>query len=93
MPGGNDPYIPDTPDYDIPCKKEITIEQLLQHTAGIYDVDNYPVPGCEGEGYVGWMLEREPDHQLTAAELVRQNAVCQLSYFDPGTDCHYSDVL
>jgi len=71
MPSGNTPYIPDTLDYDIPYKNEITIEQLLQHTAGVYDVANDPVPGCDGDDYVEWMLEQQPDHQFTAAELVR----------------------
>lgn len=92
MPAGNDPYIPDTSDYDIPYKKEITIEQLLQHTAGVYDVASDPVPGCGGTDYVEWMLEQQPDYQFTAAELVRQDAIYQLSYFAPGTDYHYSNT-
>ena len=92
MPGGEAPYVPDNPDYDIPFKNEITIEQLLQHTAGVYDVDNSPVPGCDGYSYVGWMLERQPDQQFTAAEMVSQNAIHQLSYFAPGTGYHYSDT-
>ena len=92
IPGGDSPYIPDTPDFAIPYKKEITIEQLLQHTAGVYDVDNDPVPGCDGNNYVEWMLEQDPDHQFTAAEQLRQNALYELTYFAPGTDFHYSDT-
>lgn len=92
MPGGDIPYVPDTSDYAIPYKDQITIEQLLQHTAGVYDVDNSPVPGCEGNNYVEWMLEQNPDHQFTNAEQVRQDAIHQLSYFAPGTDYHYSDT-
>ena len=92
MPGGDVPYVPDTSDYAIPYKDQITIEQLLQHTAGVYDVDNSPVPGCEGNNYVEWMLEQNPDHQFTNAEQVRQDAIHQLSYFAPGTDYHYSDT-
>ena len=92
MPGGTEPYVPDTSDYTIPYKDQITIEQLLQHTAGVYDVDNDPVPGCEGNNYVEWMLEQNPDYQFTNAEQVRQDAIHQLSYFAPGTDYHYSDT-
>ena len=92
MPGGNTPYVPNTPDYAIPYKEEITIEQLLGHTAGVYDVDNDPVPGCDGNNYVEWMLEQNPDHQFTNVEQIRQDAVHQLSYFAPGTDYHYSDT-
>lgn len=92
MPGGDASYVPDTPDYAIPYKEEITIEQLLQHTAGVYDVDNDPVPGCDGDNYVDWMLQKEPDHPFTAAEMVRQDAIYQLTYFAPGTDYHYSDT-
>lgn len=92
MPGGTEPYVPDTSDYAILYKDQITIEQLLQHTAGVYDVDNDPVPGCEGNNYVEWMLEQNPDYQFTNAEQVRQDAIHQLSYFAPGTDYHYSDT-
>ena len=92
MPGGDVPYVPDTSDYAIPYKDQITIEQLLQHTAGVYDVGNSPVPGCDGDNYVDWMLKQNPDHQFTIAEQVRQDAIHQLSYFAPGTDYHYSDT-
>ncbi len=92
MTGGNTPYVPDTLDYAIPYKEEITIEQLLGHTAGVYDVDNDPVPGCDGNNYVDWMLEQNPDHQFTNVEQIRQDAVHQLKYFAPGMGYHYSDT-
>lgn len=36
------------PGWDIPYKDDITVEQLLQHVAGVFDVDNDPVTGYGG---------------------------------------------
>ncbi|RYF51199.1 MAG: class A beta-lactamase-related serine hydrolase, partial [Cytophagaceae bacterium] len=33
-------YLPTTPAYDIPNKNQITIKQLLQHRAGVFDITN-----------------------------------------------------
>jgi D-alanyl-D-alanine carboxypeptidase len=94
MPGGDQPYVPDTPDYAIPNKEEITIEQLLQHTAGVYDVDNDPSPDpdCKDKTYDECKLDQDPDYQFTAAEIVRQDALYGKSSFPPGTDYGYSDT-
>jgi len=94
MPGGDAPYVPDTPNYAIPFKDQITIEQLLQHTAGVWDVDNDPIPesDCKDKTYDECMLEKDPDFQFTAAEIVRRDAFYQKSYFPPGTGYHYSDT-
>jgi D-alanyl-D-alanine carboxypeptidase len=40
IPGKGIPYVPDTAEWAIWKKADITIEQLLSHTAGVYDVDN-----------------------------------------------------
>ena len=65
IPGKNKCYIPDTPDYDIPYKDQITIWQLLCHRAGVYDIVNYPV---NGEMYVEKILEEDPGHTFTPGE-------------------------
>jgi len=94
MPGGDEPYVPDTPDYAIPNKEEITIEQLLQHTAGVYDVDNDPSPDpdCKDKTYDECKLDQDPDYPFTAAEIVRQDVFYGKSSFPPGTDYGYSDT-
>lgn len=38
IPYKNKPYIPKTPNFNLPFKDRITIKQLLQHIAGVYDV-------------------------------------------------------
>lgn len=48
MPGSQTAYVPRTSHWDVPYKNKITIEQLLRHGAGVYDVDNDKVPGCDG---------------------------------------------
>ena len=35
IPGSNIPYVPTTESWNIPYKDQITIEQLLQHNAGV----------------------------------------------------------
>jgi len=48
IPNMEMPYVPSNEEWDIPYKNQITIEQLLQHSAGVYDVDNNPVPNSGG---------------------------------------------
>lgn len=93
IPGSNVAYIPDTATWNLPYKDRITIRQLLQHNAGVYDVDNSPVPGCGEMGYVDCVTEQQPNHPFTASELVGQASAHNLSYFPPGTaNHHYSNT-
>lgn len=96
IPGQAVPYVPNTPQYDIPNKASITIRQLLSHTAGVFDVtneyvpDNCPVPYA-GQNYPEYILATDPDHLFSPDELVGVDAACQLSYFLPEAGYHYSN--
>ncbi len=92
IPGSNIPYVPDTPEFDIPYKSQITIEQLLQHAAGVYDVDNDSVPGYGGLSYVDYMTFKNPAHQFELKDLVEQAANNKISFFPPGQGYHYSNT-
>ena len=92
IPGTDIPYVPATPEWNIPFKDRITIEQLLQHSAGVFDVDNDPVPGFEGKTYTEYAMDKDPKHQFTTAEMVEQLFQKKLSYFEPGTSYHYSNT-
>ena len=92
IPGSENAYVPDTPNWAIPYKDDITIEQLLQHSAGVYDVDNDVVPGCDDMSYTEYMTTEDPNHQFTAEELVGQATINNLSYFVPGYGYHYSNT-
>jgi D-alanyl-D-alanine carboxypeptidase len=99
MPGTNIPYVPGDENYAIPYKEQITIHQLLQHKAGVFDITNDLIPDTvsadvpyKGHYYVEWILEQDPTHTFTFDELLEVNAVCQLSYFKPGTGYHYSNI-
>jgi D-alanyl-D-alanine carboxypeptidase len=85
-------YVPNTAAWNIPYKDEITIEQLLQHCAGVYDVDNDEVPNCGGTSYVIYTFDNDPTHQFTVEELVEQVTINDLSYFPPGTGYNYSNT-
>ncbi|MEO6695690.1 MAG: serine hydrolase domain-containing protein [Ignavibacteria bacterium] len=92
IPGSTIPFIPDSPDFNIPYKDQITIEQLLNHSAGVYDIDNDSVPGLDGLTYVEYMTKKDSGFQFELNELVNQDALNQLSYFAPGQGFHYSNT-
>ena len=91
IPGSTNTFVPNTPAWNVPYKNQITIKQLLQHSAGIYDVSNDTVPGYIN-GYVLGTLETDPNHQFSANELVGVVSNFHLSYFPPGTNNHYSNT-
>ena len=95
IPGTNEPYVPATPDWNVPNKSKITIEQLLQHSAGVFDVDNDTIPSLNNESYVNYYLSRDSTHQFTAEEMLKpiiDKKTRVPSYFDPGTGYHYSNT-
>ena len=100
IPGTKTPYLPDSPDYSIPYKKDITIRMLLMHRAGVFDVTNNPIPDNEfsqpepyvGRNYNEYILNKDKEHTFTFDELVGVNARNHLSFFKPGGSYHYSDT-
>lgn len=92
IPGFTDPYVPATTEWAIPNKEEITIELLLQHAAGVYDVDNDPVPGFDGKSYTEFIFSTDSAHQFTVTEMVEQLVINDLSYFKPDSGYHYSNT-
>jgi D-alanyl-D-alanine carboxypeptidase len=99
IPGIHIPYVPDTPEYDIPYKSSITILDLLRHRAGVFDVSNENVPDTvsaqvpyKGMNYIEYILDSDPMHTFTFGELVNVVAQCRLSYFLPNTGYHYSNT-
>jgi D-alanyl-D-alanine carboxypeptidase len=100
IPGKQIPYVPDTAEWAIWRKSDITIEQLLSHTAGVYDVDNndsLPSPCTSplytGKNYPACVLASDNEHQFSPGELVGVDAAYQLRFFDPGDlNYHYSDT-
>ena len=100
IPGQTIPYVPDTPEWAIWKKADITIKQLLSHTAGVYDVDNNDTlatacasPQYNGKSYPQCVLATDPQHQFTPSELVGVDAATQLYFFNPGdVNYHYSDT-
>ena len=92
IPGTEEPYLPATPAWNIPNRERITLEMLLQHAAGVYDVSNDPVPECDGMSYETYKLSKDPSHTFSAEELVGQAARHKLSYFEPGKGYHYSNT-
>ena len=93
IPGTNTPYVPNTPAWDFPYKNDITIEQLLQHGAGVVDVDNDTIPGqFNHQTYTAYTQKLDPNHQFTTEEMVLLLTRFKLYYWAPGTDFHYSNT-
>lgn len=69
MPGRTEPYLPDTPDFAIPYKNQITIRQLLSHRAGVFDVTNQAIPAGSNALYAGSIYHnwREEQDSNTAS--------------------------
>jgi len=98
IPGTNTPYVPATPNFNVPNKDQITIRMLLMHRAGVFDVTNDKLPDrvpdpYKKEVYPDVILKQDPNHQFTLDELIGVDAAYQLSYpFVPGSDYHYSNT-
>ncbi|MEX6689854.1 serine hydrolase domain-containing protein [Danxiaibacter flavus] len=92
IPGSDITYVPATPEWNFPHKQDITIEQLLQHSAGVFDVDNDSVPGYKGETYTDYVMRLDSTHQFTTDEMVSVLTKKNLSYFTPGNGYHYSNT-
>ena len=98
IPGSTEPYVPNTPEYDIPNNNQITIKLLLKHRAGVFDVTNDVVPSDKSVPYAGWYYqdfvtsESGMNHQFTFDELVSVDATCSLSYGAPDSIYHYSNT-
>jgi D-alanyl-D-alanine carboxypeptidase len=97
IPGSTESYVPNTADYNIPYKDEITIKMVLKHRAGIWDISNTAIPATaepeyRGKFYAYYVMESDPTHTFTFDELVGVVATNELSYFPPDTSYHYSDT-
>lgn len=93
IPGTTVPYTPDVADWNFPNKNQITIRQILQHNAGIYDLSNDITQyNVGGETYTDHMLETSPDHQFTTGEYVKLLTDHHLTYGAPNTVYHYSNT-
>ncbi|RMZ61160.1 class A beta-lactamase-related serine hydrolase [Chryseobacterium nematophagum] len=93
IPGTDIPYTPNIAEWNFPFKNQITIRQLLQHNAGVYDVTNdnsqYHI---NGETYGDYMLNNYPDHQFATTEYIKVLTEHNLTYGAPNTVYHYSNT-
>jgi D-alanyl-D-alanine carboxypeptidase len=100
IPGSGTPYIPDIPAYNVPYKNQITIELLLQHRAGVFDVTNQIIPNnvpqpYAGEFYIEYVrgLPGNSYHTFTFEEMVGVAAENNLSNYPPNPgQYHYSNT-
>lgn len=99
IPGNQDTYLPNTPQYNIPNKNSITILDLLRHRAGVFDVSNDVIPDTisanvpyKGHNYLEYMIGNNSEHNFTFDELIGVVADTKLEYFKPKTGYHYSNT-
>lgn len=99
IPGTKMTYVPLNPQYNIPYRNQITIRDLLQHNAGVYDISNDSIPitvtanvPYVGQNYLTFIGETDPNHSFTFDELVGVVATCQISYAAPRVKHKYSNT-
>ena len=98
IPGTQTPYLPNTPEYAIPHKSDITIRMLLNHRAGVFDVTNNVIPEnvsapYAGRNYVDYITELYGGHHdFTKLELLKPVVDHQLEFFPPDSAFHYSNT-
>ncbi|MCK9413089.1 MAG: beta-lactamase family protein [Prolixibacteraceae bacterium] len=97
IPGTTIPYLPDDASYQIPYKGQITIRQLLEHRANIFDQVNSVIPDTVNAWYAGLtyylsvITTKERYHQFTLDEMHLLISKHQLTYGPPGIEHHYSN--
>jgi len=99
IPGTTLTYVPMTEDYKVPFREQITILQLMQHKAGVFDITNNPIPDTvsatvpyKGQEYISYVKATDPSHTFTFDELVGVVATCRLFDFHPGESYNYSNT-
>lgn len=99
IPGTKMTYVPLNLQYNVPYRNQITIRDLLQHNAGVYDVTNDTIPAgvtanvpYKGEYYLPFIQETDPYHSFSFDELVGVVATCQISYAAPRVKHKYSNT-
>jgi len=98
MPNSSEPYLPDIADFNIPYKNRITIKQLLQHRAGVFDLANDPIPDNVNQPYRGvfysdyQMLKFGIDYQFSINEMIKVISDCKIFYEEPEVAFHYSNT-
>lgn len=99
IPNKNIRYLPESHEYNIPFKSQITILDLLRHRAGVFDVLNDLIPDTinanvpyKGEFYHSYIMNNNPMHSFTVDELIQVVAETGLYYFEPGNAYHYSNT-
>ena len=91
-------HLPNTPTYNIPNKDQITIKQLLQHRAGVFDVTNQEIPQTvnqpyAGKRYISYIRDdlHQDTHTFTFDELTGVIALNGLFNHAPNAQFHYSN--
>jgi D-alanyl-D-alanine carboxypeptidase len=87
IPGKDIPYLPDTEDYNIPFKDSITIWQLLNHTAGVYDLINH----SDGAAFLDSLLSQNPEITVTIDLMSSYISEHGKFEFEPGEGWVYSN--
>jgi len=97
IPGKDTAYLPDSPDYDIPFKGQISLRQLLEHRAGVFDLSNFEIPATVDAPYAGmnwlnYVEQQDPGHFFTVDEMIGILAQHQLYHNEPGAAHQYSNT-
>lgn len=93
IPGTNIPYVANDHDVNFPNRELITIKQLLQHNAGVYDLTNdTSLYNMNGETFAEDVLKKDSLHQFRTEDYLKVLTEKKLSYGPPNSVYHYSNT-
>jgi D-alanyl-D-alanine carboxypeptidase len=97
MPAKNGSYIPQTEDYNLPFKDQISIRMLLEHRAGVFDLTNFNIPTdasapYAGQNWLNYVLSSQPHHFFSIDEVMAVISEHQLYQNEPGVEYSYSNT-
>ncbi|MFH0736512.1 MAG: serine hydrolase domain-containing protein [bacterium] len=99
IPNSTEPYIPESREYNIPYKNNISIRKLLLHRSGVFDLlyENIPVTvnaPFAGKNYFNYVIDqlKEPDTVFNTDELFKIISKYKLYSFEPGVSFRHSNM-
>lgn len=97
IPNTNLTYLPEDNNYNIPFKQQITIRQLLEHRAGVFDLTNFAIPDTVNANYAGqnwlaYMSQINPYYPFTIDGIIGIISQHQLYHHLPDQDYSYTNT-
>lgn len=97
IPNTDIPYLPEDSNYNIPFKNQISIRQLLEHRAGIFDITNFAIPDTvnanyAGQNWIAYMSGINPYYTFTIDGIISIISQHQIYHHLPNQQYSYTNT-